>query len=174
MKKTKSPNHSTYQSALTISRANYNDIKQRLAWRTYNPSEKFVDALAQDLYDWAQLEESLDFLDFYHKVGIPRSTCQDWVKRYHNLKAVHEEVKEIIGARRQRLAIFKKYETNPNVLMMTLRKYHPDWQEAFEEEAALKREQGENALLELLKNTSIAVPELKRESNDDEEDHASE
>jgi len=136
----KTTQHSKSNKSYSKTRPFAKNINDLLTWREYNPGEKFALEVAQNLYEWAQEEDSLDLLDFYHSFGIPRVTWLDWRKKYPKAAYIHQQVKEIIGARRQRLAMYKKNGVNEAVVTKTLHLFHPDWEEAYNQEKEFKRE----------------------------------
>ncbi len=102
-------------------------------WREIDKGEKWVENLCQHQLEWRLKETSIDFIDFYTQYGLSHKTYHNYRKRYDMLKATHEITKEIIGARREKLALYRKYNCDPKTVHMTLRKYHPVWEEVYEE-----------------------------------------
>lgn len=127
-KKTRSKNH----------KSPYKDLKEMLSWRKHDPGPKFIDAMCKDYLEWSQKPDSTDLLDFRHSYGIPSKTFDDQMKKYENLKDTHEFVREILGSRRQKMAMYKKYECDPKTIHRTLYIYHPDWKQAVQDENAFK------------------------------------
>jgi hypothetical protein len=137
--KIKISKHSTLTKTKSKSRQSpYKDLKEMLSWRQRDPGPKFIAAMCEDYLEWSQKPDSTDLLDFRHEYGIPRRTFDDQMKKYEDLKDTHEFVKEIIGSRRQKMAMYKKYECDPKTLHQTLHFYHPDWRAAVDEERAFK------------------------------------
>lgn len=127
-KKTRSKNH----------KSPYKDLKSMLSWRNYDPGTTFIEAMCEDYLDWAQKPDSTDLVDFRHSYGIPSKTFYDQMNKYEKLKDTHEFVKEIIGSRRQKMAMYKKYECDPKTIHRTLHLYHPSWKKAVQEENEFK------------------------------------
>jgi hypothetical protein len=112
----------------------YKDLKDMLSWRKHDPGPKFIEAMCQDYLEWSQRLDSTDLLDFRHSYGIPSKTFDDQMKKYEKLKDTHEFVREVVGSRRQKMAMYKKYECDPKTIHRTLHIYHPSWRQAVREE----------------------------------------
>lgn len=130
-------------------------------WCKTKIGEVNIESICQLLYKWSLSEKSLDFLQFYKETGIARGTFQDWKDKYPTLKDTYEHVKDIIAERRQRFAIFKKYGTEPTTLFKTMRLYHHEWKQVYEEDQAHKKDQDAIAeLMNFFKNKEVVLPEL--------------
>lgn len=69
-----------------------------------------IKLLADDLYIWAQDDESLIAEEFYLLKGIDAKTFHNWMKRCPELKQAYAATKDIIAGRRERGALTRKYD----------------------------------------------------------------
>jgi len=149
-------------NALSFSRATQADYRTVLSWRERGLDPQAKDALMQEYYDWSEQPTSIDFLDFLHDHGVPYRTFLDWTHRDPDLKDLHHHVRTKIGARRQKIAFFPKaHEADSQAIQKTLRNYHPDWRETYDEDAKNKEKENAGAVTVVLdKIESTDVPEM--------------
>ena len=147
---------------MTISRASRGDYRSVLSWRQRGLTTQAKEGLMQEYHEWSEQPNSIDFLDFLHDHGIPYNTFCDWFNKHADLKELHATVKTKIGARRQRIAFFPKtHEADSQALQKTLRLYHPDWRESYDEDAKNKeKEAAGNVTVVLDRVEETDVPEL--------------
>ena len=137
--KSKNPHSNKRFSSLSFSRVTKTDFRTLLSWRERGLTPKLKKAIMQEYLEWVEIPTSLDYLDFLHEVGIPLKTFQGYCRRDEDIKAVHEYVKTLLGSRFQKIARFpKKYDANPDAFMKTLRFYHKDWRDTWNEEADMR------------------------------------
>ena len=129
---------STVSNPLAKTRTGYNEARDALSWRSCGLDKTFVERLCDELYEWGKRGTSISLLDFYHSWGMPKQTFHDYMNKHADIKFIHEIVKEMIGSRREKLAMFKKYECNEKTIHRTLHLYHPDWMQVNEEEKDFK------------------------------------
>lgn len=127
--KNKKPNLSKSELRLAKISSPYQQLKERLSWREKGIGQHLIEEICDAYLDWVQLEDSIDPIDFRHKFGIPKTTWRELKKKYDMLELVDEMVHEKVGTRRQKLAMYKKYECNPQVIMETIGMYHPTFKE---------------------------------------------
>lgn len=130
----KNTNHSRKISPLSFSLVTKTEWQTVLSWRERGITKKVKEALMSEYLEWAELPTSLDFMVFLNDRAIEYKTFQYWYLADEDIKTVHYYVKQVIGARLQK----RLYETNPEAVMKTIRKYHPIWEECWNEDAALK------------------------------------
>ena len=128
----------TTKNKIAKTRTEYNKARDVLSWRTCGLDKTFVERLCDELYEWGKRRTSINLLDFYHSWGMPKQTFHDYMNKHADIKFIHEIVKEMIGSRREKLAMFKKYECNEKTIHRTLHLYHPDWKQVNEEEKDFK------------------------------------
>ena len=134
-KKAKAANTSRKIDSLTISRAERLDVRSLLSWRERGLSKDDKRLICQEYLEWAQNPTNIEWLEFFHEVGIPISTWQDWFRNDPEIRAVHDHVKTIMGARHNKMARFpKQYDANPEAFMKTIRLFHPDYKEVYDED----------------------------------------
>lgn len=155
MKKRETKNNSTSRLALAKTSSPYNQIKTAMTWREKGFGESFIEAICDKYLEWAERTDAITPAEFRHQFGIPKQTFKQWKERYATLAAVDEIVREKIGCRREKLAIYKDNDCDPRTLHRTLHLYHPDWSEVVEHEEALRREL--NAKEKEQKPTEITV-----------------
>lgn len=165
MTKTKTAKSTTSKKTRSkIRKSPYKDLKDMLSWRNHDPGTKFIEAMCEDYLEWAQKPDSTDLLDFRHSYGIPSRTFADQMKKYDKLRDTHEFVREILGSRRQKMAMYKKYECDPKTIHRTLHIYHPDWRQAVQEEndfrasmSAQEKNQAPTKLTVVMKNFDDSI-----------------
>lgn len=123
--------------------------------------------LAQSYIEWAKQDEAWDIIQFCSAISIPRSTWYYWCNQHPELKQASEMVKDLIAERRQRKMTFKEYNVDSKVVMNTMRLYHHDWKETYDEDQAHKKEQSAaTELLEFFKGKSVELPDMNEQSED--------
>jgi len=159
-KKTSDP--SKKKNLMSFSRALRSDYRSVLSWRERGLTPESKDAFMQEYNEWSEQPSSLDFLDFLHDHGVPYSTFCDWFNKYADLKELHQHVKAKIGARRQKMAFFPKtHEADSAAIQKTLRLYHPDWRDTYDEDAKNKeKDQAGNVTVVLEGVEKTDVPEI--------------
>lgn len=164
VKKTRAKTKDTTKkfNLLSFNRAERNDYRSILSWRERGLTKESKEVLMQEYAEWADNDDSIDYLDFLHGIGVPFNTFCDWYQRNKDLKELHIFVKERIGARRQKLAFFaKKSGVETGAIQKTLRQFHPDWREAYDEEVKNKEKESAGSITVVLDRIeSTDVPEL--------------
>lgn len=141
MKKNKKTSNSNLKLVRDANKqSSYEKVRLALSWRKRTLNKDQIMELCSDMYEWALQPTSVSIADFYNAWGIPRATFYELLKKSEELTYVHGLVKEIIGSRLHKLAMYKDNECNEKTIHRTLHCYHPDWKEVFDAEVALKRE----------------------------------
>lgn len=158
----KTRNTSNNYNELSFSRATRADYRTVLSWRERGLNPQSKEAFMQEYHEWAEQPSSIDFLDFLHNHGVPHRTFLDWTNRYDDLKDLHQDVKTKIGARRQKIAFFpKSHEADSAAIQKTLRNYHPDWREVYDEDAKNKEKEATGNVTVVLDTVEeTEVPEI--------------
>ncbi len=139
MKKDSKSNYDNTYSDLTIKvRKGYEVAKIYFYHEKIGHGKGFLEKLIKDIKKWSYKGSSFSLKDFYHEWGISSSTFHNYKDRHPELKEAFVLVKEIIGSRREKLAMFKKYECNEKTIHRTLHLYDPDWKKVSEEEEEFK------------------------------------
>jgi len=108
------------------------------SWRERDPGKAFIGRMIESLEGWSQQEESIDMGEFYRYFGMLKDTCDGLRKKYPELEAACKHAVATLGLRRQRLAFFRKYNTNPQQIERTLRFYHHEWKQIYEDERSIR------------------------------------
>lgn len=106
-------------------------------------SEIYLMKLAHEMVKWArENEDALVLADFFNNKGIHRSDIQRWVGKHLFFKNAYEMTKSIIGSRREKGALLRKYDST--IVMRTMSIYDPEWKELELWRAKLKEDQINN------------------------------
>ena len=109
------------------------------SWRNKEVSQTFIDELIDKIRDHFFVEDNTCFIKFLTDLGIRFDSFILWCKTHERLEDEYRYILNLIGARREAKAIYKKYNTNPGVITDTLRHYHPFWRKSYDENAELKK-----------------------------------
>ena len=169
-KLTKTSHPSKKKTFLSFSRATRNDYRSVLSWRERGLNKQCKEVLMQEYSEWADNDESIDYLDFLHGIGVPFNTFCDWYQRNADLKELHIHIKQIIGSRRQKLAFFpKKSGADSGTIRTTLRQFHPDWREIHDEDVKNKEKEAAGnvtVILDRIEDTDVPDLPFKRQEID--------
>ena len=139
MKKDSKSNYDNTYSELTVKIRKGSEVAKIYFYQEKRGHGKaFLEKLIKDIKKWSYKGTSFSLKDFYHEWGIPSATFHEYKNRHPKLKEAFLLVKEIIGSRREKLAMFKKYECNEKTIHRTLHLYDPDWKQVNEEEKEFK------------------------------------
>ena len=133
------------------------------SWNEKTVSDTFLEKLCEQMLNHFENTKSICLISWLTDRGIIFQSFLNWTKRHKNLKVAYELVKQKIGCRREKLAIWKKYNTNYGTIISTLRFYHPVWKECFLEAVSLKLKQSEKGTSE----TKIVIMEKWPEAETD-------
>lgn len=145
----------------------FQTLENLLAWSHSEMCDKRKDWICEKLYEWVQKEDSLTFISFCHEYSIPYDYFLVLAGREDKIKKVYNYAKTVIGMRREKLATFKEYGTNPAVILQTIRVYHPDFQETYAEDK--KHEEASDPaarLLDFLEGKKLKLPDLDDKNRD--------
>lgn len=110
------------------------------AWRTNKVSKDFIELLCGEMLEYFAASDAISITKFLCEKGINWEVFLRWVDDFPDLASVYKQVKARVGARREEMAIFRKYNCNPSTIERTLHKYDPVWKEAHEEDRMDKLE----------------------------------
>ncbi len=89
----------------------------------------------EELFDWADQPSSLHMVSFWRSKQIARKTWQEWQIRYPAIGEATETVMDMLGERREYLALFSKDNgVSPEAIFKTLRYYDYAARALWEEE----------------------------------------
>lgn len=111
----------------------YQEAKTIWSWSDSKLTPQFIEKLCEHYMEWAQHPESMDIIGFPHLYGMSYRFFCELISRHDNLKQTHQLVKEILGMRKLKAARHKEYNCNPEVILKTIREYHPIFKDVHEE-----------------------------------------
>ncbi len=133
-------------------------------------SEAFLERKAQEWIAWAKIEHknpeqnALRVWDFWDEQGIDYKCAYKWSKKHDTMKSAHQLVKRVIGSRREKGALTKKYD--PNMVYRFMPLYDSSIKKLEEWRANLKKEanMGSGTIIVQIPEvpTSKMVPERKK------------
>jgi hypothetical protein len=123
--------------------------KDLLTMQDIPVSELFLDRLGEDLLLWAKQETSLNLGDFFNAKHIYPTTYARWRKVHPFFDERVHLAKFMLGVRRERGAILKKYDSG--IIRESMPMYDPEWKELKEWATKLAKleQQQEDILLKL-------------------------
>lgn len=139
----------------------YEKLRQSISWRKCGLGPKYIKAIAQEYLEWGEKPTSIEPIEFRQQFGIPKRTFDKLKQDHEILREAHEYVKELIGMRRERLAMYKKYECDPKTIARTLHIYHPAWTKTLEDERNFRKSLSQQE--EKPTNITIEMNEIKEE-----------
>jgi len=95
------------------------------------------------LLEWASKDDSVEITDFALEMKMRRSTVYDWANRYPDVKEALDQARLMIGSRRRKGALTKKYDKD--VVFKDMHKYDPEWLEINKYHSDMKVEQEKQA-----------------------------
>lgn len=101
----------------------YHALKTLMGWINYDPGEKWIERIADELIEFAADADNHSFTQFYAWYGIPRQSYYEYLEKYTTLRVAHEKARDLFGANRER----KMYAHNPTAMAMTQYEYHEDF-----------------------------------------------
>jgi len=104
-------------------------------------TDAFIDRLIEKILIWARDKKSMKISSFFYEQGIPMRTINRWSDKHQNLKDVIEDVKYMIGDRRELGAIYRKFE--PGMIRTAMHLYDPEWKDMEIWRSELKAKQDE-------------------------------
>jgi hypothetical protein len=90
-------------------------------------SEKGLDALGQELLEYAQDEDSLVLGDFFFDKGIPETSYRQWLAKNELFNLRYQAAKKKIGSRRERGALEREFAEKTALTSMAI--YDSEWKE---------------------------------------------
>jgi hypothetical protein len=116
---------------------NYRDC---FTFKTKPVTELFIERFFSDVVKEARNnEEVLTMEDLFLNKGVPSVTYYGWVKRYPLAKEANDFAKAIIGNRREKGALKKKFDVG--MIMFSMPMYSDRWKESFEWKSRLKEKE---------------------------------
>jgi hypothetical protein len=91
------------------------------------------------LLEWALKEDSLEITDFAIEMKMRRTTLYRWAEEYSDLKDVLDYARLIIGSRKRKGALTRKFDKD--VVFKDMHKYDPEWLEINKYHSDMKKEE---------------------------------
>ena len=135
----------------------YDTFKFMNSWSEGKVSDTFIEKLCGELAEHFVNPKNICVYEFTSDRGMNFDHFKELTKRYKKLGSLYQVILQRIGSKREKLAIFKDYNCNPNSLHYTMRHYHPFWRLSFDEEANLKIKAADNSKLPV----KVIIEELK-------------
>jgi len=134
-----------------------NDLMFMNSWRMDEASTDFIQHLAGEALEYFADRNKTCLYEFLTESGILRKTWWGWVKKFPVLADVNEQIKTLIGVRREKQAFYKEHNANYQPIVSTLRYYHEDWERLAQDDKDKDKDDKENI--------TIVMHPLKEETN---------
>lgn len=137
----------------------YQKYLRATSWRELPPSQAMIDRLIEDMLNHVANPKITKIRPFF----LERCLCEKLViglaRQFPDFAMAHETAKQIIGERREDLAIYRDNNTNPQAILPTLRHYNPDWRKTQDETEKHEEKIGQKVVV------------IEQFSDDDESQH---
>jgi len=146
----------------------YDRMKMALSWRSRSLNEAQYEELCSAYYEWALKPTSTSITAFCNEWGMVRKTFYDLVRKNKELAYMHGVVKEILGDRLQKLAMYKQNECNEKTIHRTLHLYNPDWKDVYDAEVELKKQLSKDEAKSKPTNITVVMDKIEPECADED------
>jgi len=103
-------------------------------------NEAFIERFAKDYVSWAANNDKAFIVrEFRLSKGIDEQTWQRWIDAFPALKEANQMVVDIIGMRREKLALEREIDTKMTTYSMPM--YSKDWKELVKWRSELKQKE---------------------------------
>ncbi len=124
--------------------------------REYHPTDGYIEALAQELLDWAENdEEALIIGEFFMRKKLFRESVLAWRKQFPLLESAYKEAMTRIGYRREKGALKKNLDSQ--MVRIAAHMYSDEWDAINQYHKELKKD--ENSTKQEINLHFDAVPE---------------
>jgi hypothetical protein len=106
------------------------------SWKENEASEDFINKLCDEIFNWAQQDDSLTINQFICKYDVSDDAMQLWKKKWPQFAAVYKRVKRILAARRE--VGMLKFELHYQAGAYNQWHYCDMWKESGERQAKLR------------------------------------
>lgn len=117
----------------------WHEALQRESWLYFPDKQDWRERLINTMYEWAQLDDSLEITQFCIEWKIPRRTLYGWRDAHPDIKQAIDDIKIILGNRRRLGVIHKKFDKD--MVLKDMHCYDPEWLEINKYHAELKRQE---------------------------------
>ena len=129
-----STKHSRENKYADKSESYYEKYLRATSWREMPPSPAMMERLTADMMEYVANPNTVKLRPFFLERFLREQLVVELCQRFPDFAAAYETAKQIIGERREDLAVYKEYETNPQAILPTLRHYSPDWRKTQNEQ----------------------------------------
>lgn len=150
--KQQTTHNSTVEQGLSKTRT-IQEMVDDEAFKLFPDKAMWRKRLCYSLYEWGELDESLDITQFCREYRLPRQTLYDCIKQYPEVKKCFDEVKLWIGSRR-RVGHIKRYYSDG--VYKDMYKYDPEWLEIDKYNQTLKGDSDQGQVI------NVYLPEIKK------------
>lgn len=135
-KKAKESHHTINTNTTSVKTYTLKPSQKCLIWRSKPITDKELDALGDELIEWATNDESAYKLStFWNAMRLDKSVIFEWTQRYEPFKKAISIAKSIIGDRRELQALH--FKIHPGIVMKTMAMYDSDYKDLCEWESKL-------------------------------------
>lgn len=138
----KPSNNSTDIKPLTNTRS-WSDFIQNEAYMQFPEKQDWRNRLIYTMYEWASKDDSLEITDFAIEMKMRRMTLYDWANKYPDIKAALDEVRLMLGSRRRKGALTRKYDKD--MALRDMHCYDPEWLAINKYHSDMKKEEEKQA-----------------------------
>jgi len=147
-------NSAAAKESLDKSLENYNPTSELQAltnnrtWRDFIEDDAFMLFPEKDdwrkrfmytMLEWAEKEDSLEITDFALEMKMRRPLLYEWCDKFPDFKAAFDHVKLMIGSRRRKGALVRKFDKD--VVFKDMHKYDPEWLDINKYHSDMKKEE---------------------------------
>lgn len=140
----------------------YEKYLRATSWREIPPSKAMVEMLTRDMMEHVANPSVNKLRPFFLKRFLREQLVVELAQRFPEFAAAYETAKQIIGERREDLAVYKEFNTNPQAILPTLRHYSPDWRKTQDEQEQHEEKVGARVVvLEKFADEEVTYEELE-------------
>jgi hypothetical protein len=148
-KKQEKSNHTSEVKPLTTNRTWQEFIKND-AFMMFPDKDDWRERVCYTMLQWAEKEDSLEIMDFALEFKIRRQTLYEWADRYPDFRKCFDYVKLIIGSRRRKGALTRKYDKD--VVFKDIHRYDPEWLEINKYHSDMKKDEEKQSTTFIVNN----------------------
>jgi hypothetical protein len=147
--------------ALKVSKEIFSEFYNMNTYTKQVASELWAERIAKKMTTWAmENEDALILNEFYQSVGILSQDFCDLAKKYPILQKALDYTRMVIGTRREKGMITRKYDAGSIAYMMP--HYNSAWRENVSWRASLKQPEGNSGTVRM---QYVVIPEIRSVEN---------
>ncbi len=101
------------------------DFIENDAFMLFPDKDEWRKRFIYTMLEWSQRDDSLEITDFALEMKMRRALLYEWNERYADFREAFNHVKLIIGSRRRKGALVRKFDKD--VVFKDMHKYDPEW-----------------------------------------------